>query len=417
MKKLTILLIGLSLTFSVYSQSNKQIDWNTDLNYIADSLPKKHFNLFSVKNQEEYLTGIENIRKTISSKSDFEIAISLQQLIAECGDSHTNINWRQLVDKKQILPLGLYWFKNGIHILKTSKENKAILGHQLLAINNVKIERIVDSLSSLITVDNQACVKKTVPNFIPLVQLLRKFGIVKSDKIELKLLGENGKISSWNIKPVLPNRNNSIAFKPDSISLCFRDTKTYFLDYNQKDDDIYYVQYNKCSSREWEKMRGRKDADTKPSINEFAVKVLKTLDTKSVNKFVFDMRFNGGGSSHPGTKLIEKIALIQKQRPELKIYVVVGRKTFSSAIINAMDFKRLSNAIYLGEETSGKPNHFGELWDFTLPSSGIKVLYSTKYFKETDDHVNSIMPDELLEVSFEDFKNGIDPVYEWIKKQ
>ncbi|MBI9073710.1 MAG: hypothetical protein JEY94_19090 [Melioribacteraceae bacterium] len=417
MKKISLLLIGLMLILSGYSQSNKKIDWDSDLDYIAKMLPEKHFNLFTVKSNDEYLNGIENIRNNKSKLSDFEIAISLQQLIAGFGDSHTKVKWGQLIDQKQLLPLHLYWFNDGIYILHTTNENKDILGHQLLSINNIEIKKIVNSLSTLITVDNRALIKSSIPKLLPSVQLLKYFGVVKNNKIELKLMNSKGETKLWNIKPDKMNRQNRISFKPDSLALCFKNERIFFIDYYQKEDGIYYVQYNKCSSSERERMYGRKDADEKPSINEFTTNVLKVLNTKPIKKFVFDMRFNTGGSSNQGTKLIEKISAIQKQKPEMKLYVVLGRHTFSAAIINAMDFKRLTDAVYLGEETSGKPNHFGELWDLKLPNSGITVLYSTKYFKETDEEMNSLKPDVQLEPSFDDFRKGIDPVYDWIREQ
>lgn len=90
---------------------------------------------------------------------------------------------------------------------------------------------------------------------------------------------------------------------------------------------------------------------------------------------------------------------------------------FSSAILNAMDFKRLTNAVFVGEDTSGKPNHFGEIRDMELPSSKLHINYSTKYFKRTDKQVNTITPDVTIEPTFEDFAKGVDPIYEWIKNQ
>ena len=106
-----------------------------------------------------------------------------------------------------------------------------------------------------------------------------------------------------------------------------------------------------------------------------------------------------------------------KKNPQINIYVVIGRETFSSAILNAMDFKRLTKAIFIGEETAGKPNHFGEVRSFQLPMSKVYVGYSTKYFKKTDENINTLKPDIPLEMSFSDFTKGIDPVFEWIKNQ
>ena len=65
----------------------------------------------------------------------------------------------------------------------------------------------------------------------------------------------------------------------------------------------------------------------------------------------------------------------------------------------------MTNAVFVGEETGGKPNHFGEVKSFQLPSSKLPVSYSTKYFKRTDENMNTITPDVKIELSFSDLKN------------
>lgn len=129
------------------------------------------------------------------------------------------------------------------------------------------------------------------------------------------------------------------------------------------------------------------------------------------------MRNNGGGNSAQATAFIERLAGFLEQHPDIKTYVVIGRKTFSSAILNTMDFKRLTDAVVVGEETAGKPNHFGEVRSFQLPGSKLRVAYSTKYFRRTDEEADTITPDVKVEMSFADFTNGVDPVYEWIEAQ
>ena len=154
-----------------------------------------------------------------------------------------------------------------------------------------------------------------------------------------------------------------------------------------------------------------------PSFKSFEENAFNVLENQDVDKIIFDMRFNGGGNSSQGTAFIEKLAAYLKKNPNKRLFVVLGRNTFSSAILNAMDFKRLTNAVFIGEETAGKPNHFGEVKNFQLPNSGLSVGYSTKFFKNSDENINTIKPNVTIEMSFSGFTKGIDPVYEWVKKQ
>ena len=92
-----------------------------------------------------------------------------------------------------------------------------------------------------------------------------------------------------------------------------------------------------------------------------------------------------------------------------KLFVIVGRDTFSPALLNVYILKNKTNAIFIGEPTGGKPNCFGEVKYLELKKSGLYVRYSTKYYHliENDEEL-SFVPDILSKVSFNDYINGVD---------
>lgn len=101
---------------------------------------------------------------------------------------------------------------------------------------------------------------------------------------------------------------------------------------------------------------------------------------------------------------------------EGSLFVLIGKNTFSSALLNAMDLKRNYNAILVGEPTSGNVNHYGELGGFALPNSMLVVLYSTKYFENWKGYEGTFIPDVEIEYSIDNFKNGIDEAIEYVIK-
>ena len=416
MRKSVFYVLVILIIQSCSSQNNDLSDWASDLDYISKSLPKKHNDFFVLKSKDYFLKGIQNIKSSTDSLSDLHISLKLQQLIAGMGDSHTKVHFRQFIDENKVLPLDLYWFRDGLYILGTTPEHEEILGYRLIAINQRPIKTIIDSLNTLITVDNQAIVKSTTPKLLPLVQVLEYFNFFNGLQIDLGLEDMYGEKKSYSIKPAL--MENIKSFEPDTMAMCYKNNKTFFVDYYLPDDKIYYIQYNKCWSKELElKYRNGMGAAQMPSFKNFEEQVFHNLGTKQIDKIVFDLRFNGGGNSSQGTSFIEKLARFAKMHPKKRIFVVLGKFTFSSAILNAMDFKRLTNATFVGEETGGKPNHFGEIRNFKLPFSGLQVDYSTKYFKRTDQNDKSLIPDIKIESDFNDYKNGKDPVFEWIRVQ
>lgn len=192
MRNLSLLIIVLLLNLVCNSQTLKQVDWTADIDFLATELPQKHYDFFTVKDKKEFLVGLDKIKSSSAKLTDIEVAIKLQQLIAGFGDSHTTVNYGQLIDKNKILPLHLYWFSDGLYILHTTQENMEILGHQIVSVNGVPLKTITDSLSTMTTKDNQAIIKNSIPKLLPLAQVLECFGFIKEQEIKLELKDLNG---------------------------------------------------------------------------------------------------------------------------------------------------------------------------------------------------------------------------------
>ena len=275
-------------------------------------------------------------------------------------------------------------------------------------------------MSTLFTVDNIANVKNKIPQCLPFAQLLNYSDITKDNTIGLEYSSSTGESKSIDITIGSIDKRNFVTVKPDFdkqlLAPCYKNQKSFFTEECIADSKIYYLMYNKCFSREVEMEFGDKSkANQLPSFEEFQTIVLDRLKSSPIEKFVFDLRYNQGGNSTQGTKFIGRMSSFFNDNPNVKIYVVVGRQTFSSAILNALDFKKLKNVVFIGEETAGKPNHFGEVRSLRLPSSNLEVYYSTKFFKRTDEKMNTLMPDVKIETKYSDFLKGIDPIYEYIK--
>ena len=129
-------------------------------------------------------------------------------------------------------------------------------------------------------------------------------------------------------------------------------------------------------------------------------------------KIIIDLRENGGGSS---AQLSDFIAYLGNSPLNKKgsIYVLIGRRTFSSAVLNAIKLKTFANAIFVGEETAGSVEHFGAERHYELSATHIPLSYSTKYFSPIKNYEGALKPDVLIEETFEDYKNGVDAALDY----
>lgn len=150
-------------------------------------------------------------------------------------------------------------------------------------------------------------------------------------------------------------------------------------------------------------------------MENFTGDMLKFMNTHTVDKFVIDIRDNSGGSDKYIDPIIDWIKN-KEINNKTHLFVIVGRTTFSSAIINAVTLRKETNATFIGEETSGKPNHYGSVKSFTLPNSKIEIQYSTQFNKTSTDNENTFMPDKIIEISIKDYLAKEDPVLNYIFK-
>lgn len=421
MKK-TIILFLTFFSINIYSQEIAAENWITDLNFLKSELPKKHKNLFFNLTKNEFENGIEKIIKQLDKDTDIETSIKLHQLIAKIGDSHTTLSTSHITQKRKIIPLDFMCFNEGLFISGTIKDNYEILDKKLLSINGFKINTIIDSLKTLNVAENIALINTNSSRLLDSNILLKYFGFSKpNDSIyNLELSDIKGNISQYKLMDVendMNLRKNRTYMKVNAEKPFFRNgSGNNFKEEYFPNEKIYFIQYNKCISRETiEKFGDKETAYKHPSFKEFEDKVIKTIENSEVDKLIFDMRFNVGGSSYLAESLIDKIAANKKINKKGKLFVIVGNDTFSSAIFNTIYFKKKTHAIIIGEETSGKPNHFGYVKSFTLPYSEIKVRYSSEYWKLTEGNETTVVPDIKIEYSYNHFKNGIDPVFEYVK--
>jgi hypothetical protein len=422
MRKGILTLFTAMLLCSISSaQQDKSQAWKSDIEYLKAELPKRHKNLFFKIDKTTFEGKLDELSNTLSNKIDSEIVISLQQIIAEMGDDHTSIEYQQILQSAGIFPLSLYWFSDGLYVLSTLNKYESALGKRITAINDVPIAEVTARLSSLLPKTNDTLTKHRIPNMLPSIALLQHFEIINGNSARFDFVDPNETetdllIEELDYKAIGPNLR-FVGFTPESYPMSWSNQRSMFWFRFIEDEGILYVQYNRCWSKELEEQHGLKArAEKMPSFDAFASQILAEMKKPEVRKFVFDIRFNPGGSSPQGTKLARKVSEIDNINRRGKIFVIIGKRTYSSAVINAIDFKNHTEAILVGEPTSGKPNHFGEVKKFKLPYSGLSVSYSTKYFKYLDEDPNSLMPDIAVETTFSDFASGKDPVLDAIRK-
>lgn len=392
MKKRIITILFALISSACFSQTVSKAGFIEDLEFLKKTLPVKHTNLFAKITQSDFDKKVDAIINKADALNYETFTAELFKLTVSIGDEHT------FVEPKftKVLPIQFDFFKEGLFVTGIEPANSALLQARLTAINNQSITNVISLFKKAIQSENQSYFDDHFLRFINNPAFLKGLGIIDADEeAEFTLMDKNNKQIKIKLASIQDNNiaNVKLAFAQASL-LSKKKKGNYWFDYDSGRKTLYF-NYNECREE-----HGNPFA-------KFNSEMFDLIAAERPEKIVLDLRHNNGGNSGVLSPFIEKIKgsyLNQKG----KFFVLIGKQTFSSAVMNAVDLKRNSNATFIGEPTSGNINHYGEVRGFSLPNAKIIIAYSTRYWETWKGKKGPLKPDNAVQYSIKNYAEGKD---------
>ena len=402
--------------------------WREDLRYFAINMQKTHKNLFHSISREQFEAAVNRLDERIPTMADHEIVVELMRIVALIGDGHTGVRVNQRFTTAY--PIRFYLFKDGLYVRSAAAEYGAAVGGRVLKIGNSDADQALRSAGELTWRDNEVGMKAIAPRLLSSPEILHALRISDSlEKVQL-VVEKDGRQNTLELKPTA-QLHQIIRFTPADwvdardgkaeTPMWLRDNENTFWFEHLKgpkatcaqgcENGIAYVQFNEVQDRQ---PAGDKPGET---VEAFFNKVFDYVEANKIDKFVLDMRLNGGGNNYLNLPIT--IGLI-KSRVNKKgnLFVIIGRETFSAAQNTVNELEKYTNAIFVGEPTAANPNHFGDARNVVLPNSKIAIRASTLWWQDMDprDTRKWTAPQIAAELTFADYKANIDPAMNAVLK-
>ena len=392
MKNTILTVLFALISGTIFSQSLSKTDFIADLEFLKKTLPVKHTNLFAKITQPNFEANVNAMISKAGNLNDETFITELFRLTLSIGDEHT------FVEPKftKVLPIQFGLFKEGFFVTGIDSNKSAFLQAKLVAINNQSIIHVISLFKEVIQSENQSYFDDHLLRFLNNPAFLKGLGIIDNDdEAEFTLLDQNNNQVKIRLAAVQDNNieNVKLAFAQTNL-LSKKKIGNYWFDYDSERKTLYF-NYSLC-----------RDQQDNP-FEKFNNELFTLIASKQPEKIVLDLRYNNGGNSGILYPFIEKIKDSYLNRKG-KFFVLIGKKTFSSAVMNAVDLKRNSTAILIGEATSGNINHYGEVRGFTLPESKIVIAYSTRYWESWKGKKGPLKPDTDVKYSIKNYVKGKD---------
>ncbi len=382
--------------------------WVHDLDFWFGEVRRLHPDPFAATSEAEFAARVQRLRERIPALTDEQVMVELLKLAVLLGDGHSGL--RPLPESRvqmRRLPLQLYAFADGLFVIDADSAHASLIGAEVLAIGARPVADLWPRLVDLVPRDNAMRLLQQGPFLLTLTAILRDLGAIgDTETATLQLREPGGGERAAAVASVPLGRVNfeliasrRPAAPPPPLYLARENEVAWFEAI--EGGKTLFVQFNVV----------RDGPDE--SVAAFADRLRGHLDAHpELDALVLDVRHNGGGNSFLYPPLVKALIHFEQTRPDPRLYVLMGRQTFSACQNFVTDLDWWTGAAFVGEPSGSRPNQIGESTASILPYSGLRAGISSRFHQVSypGDERAWIAPDLPVALTSEDYFANRDPV-------
>lgn len=410
---MTLALLALLLQQAPTLDSTHIRQWREDLAVIRTQAPAHHANLFHSMTRAQFDSALAAIEQKLPQMQRSQVIVELQRLAALIGDGHSSIGpWRDTATAFHELPVTFYAFDDGLRIRAATSPHADLVGSKVVAIGGIPIDSALTRVRTLVSRDNEMGVLARGPMLLAMPEVLYAIGLAPDAghatftldtpkgrrDVTLRPIGLFPMLTGETDRTWMPRAGwvDARAKAPTPLWLS-NAGDTYWYRYLPESGTLY-LQLNAILQ------------ESDDSLSTFLARALRSADSAGADRFVLDLRLNGGGNGEWNRDILRSLIKSRYDAPG-HLYVITGRRTFSAAQMLVSELEKYSDAIFVGEPTSSRGTHYGDSYRFVLPNSHITFRVSSLYWQLSDPRddrpwIPVAIPAPL---TYEDYVAGRDP--------
>jgi hypothetical protein len=379
---------------------------SSDIELYLAELERVHPDPYHAISKADYRAAADRLIARLPGLDDDELMVELLRLVALLGerDGHANMNplaggHRRVL---HLYPIATYEFADGVYVV-AAPGRPQLVGRKLVAIEGRPIADVLRLVDPLVTYDNPLSRVAHRSPYLVAAEILHGLGITPTagralfsveGAADAVLAPVSADAYVRALRPAYPNYLDGMPKRAKPLLVQKRGASQWVTTLD-KGRVVYFV-YNT--------VRGNPTAT--------ADRILRLARRTNVRRVIVDLRNNGGGNINTYPYLLQTLKSRSINRRG-KLVVLIGRTTFSAAVHFAVDVKRGTRAILVGEPTGGSPNHYSDTDPVGLPVSGYTINVPRIHFVKLPGQSGlQLDPDVTVPLTGADFFAGRDPVLE-----
>ena len=413
---LTLLVLVLVVTSNAQVKLTTE-EWRKDLQYLQHLINTQYDHLYHRVSKEEFNKAVENFNTEIPALETHEVIVGFAKLIALFKVGHTGM---PLIESRHgstlktgfhTIPINLYHFNDGVFVQGIHRDYAHVVGAQVLRIGNQSIEEALHSIRPVVSIENEQFFKAYGISMLSCPEVLHALGVIKDVETIPILFKKEGK--EFTIEFKVEEKIHTPAYyglvQNTDRWIESRNTRQTPL-WLKNLDRYYHFEYIESSRTVYVRQSQIQD-DPQESIGNFYARVFDFVENNVVEKFILDLRMNGGGNNYKNKPII--LGLIKSKVNEKgKLFTIIGRRTFSAAQNLVNELEKYTETTFIGEPTAENVNFFGDVKVERLPISQLEVGLSFMWWQDNDPRDQRLWtePEIYVDLSSEDYASNSDPI-------
>jgi hypothetical protein len=376
--------------------------WRSDLALARARLLEIHPDPWRKVSRDEVETAFGRLESRLPELSPAAAVVGLAKIFAALGDGHTRLTLplpagagfveghlstappRLAGLAFHTLPLRLGIYEEGVFVERIAARHAALAGSRVVAVGGVKIDEAMARLAPVVRHDNREQLRDLLPMHLVVPELLHVEGLAADPRRSTwTLVGPDGRrhelalaasddegAVAW-ATALAPTATRAASYR--HLQAGFAPRRGAFSGayrFARLDESgTIYLQYNLAQD------------DGEEPLVDFAARLRAALAEPGVARLILDLRWNWGGDNSLNRPLLHALLASEKLREPGAFVVLVGRGTFSAAMMFAVDLERHLRPILAGEPTGSSPNHAGDARRIELPATGLTLRISTLWWQ------------------------------------
>jgi len=434
LQKLQVLLIMICLFSTLVAM--KGVDENEylfskeakeEIQTVVANILRYHPNPFHVTSKKEFYSVIDAILEREGKVSIGQHFFDLSRISSMIYDTHTQLHTtNETLGLESTFPLRFKIFPDGLYIIAGNEDYRDAIGKKVISISGHASNEVMDLLAIYSTADNKPRQKVYAETFLYLPETYDVFNLKTANgKIEIALEDLNGKRSTIELsktwaKSMADFSNDSMfPFLPKELITVHDVMGTEVPFYLRNVDNDYWWTFlddeEKYQYIQINKQYGEQEGKPSP---EFHLEWMQGFWNSKVEVLIIDLRNDPGGTIELTDAIPGFLGYAAYVHPTLKgIAALIGPDVVSAGTVLASRLEYSIQPVMIGSPTGSSPNMYLNAHKFVLPYSKIVFEVSQSLFisSNEDDTRAYIAPDVPMELSFEEYANGRDPLLEYAK--